>query len=62
VGCFMASGFIYSSNPVTALVIGVLLVLLLQLVVLIVLTAVTAHRSHRLRPHRRLRGLAHPVH
>ena len=61
----MASGFIYSSNPVTALVLGVVLVLLLQLVVLLVLIAITTHRSsHHLRPagHRRFRDLAHPVH
>ena len=61
----MASGFIYSSNPVTALVLGVVLVLLLQLVVVLVLIAMTTHRSHRLRSagHRRFRDhLAHPVH
>jgi hypothetical protein len=60
----MASGYIYATNPVTALVLGVLLVLLLQLVVLLVLVAVTAHRSHCFRPlaHKRFRDLAHPVH
>jgi hypothetical protein len=60
----MASGFIYSTNPVTALVLGVLLVLLVQVVVLVVLIAVTTGRSHCIRPagHRRFRGLTHPVH
>jgi len=59
----MASAYIYQSNPVIALIVGVLLVLLLQLVVLLVLVAVTAHRSHRLSPlaHRRFRDLVHPV-
>ena len=60
----MASGFIYTSNPITALVVGVLLVLSLQLLVLIVLAGLTAHRSHRskLTGDRRFGHFAHPVH
>ncbi|MBV9608788.1 MAG: hypothetical protein JO187_04445 [Acidobacteria bacterium] len=60
----MASGYIYSTNPVTALVVGMLGVLLLQLIVLIVLAAVTARRSHHMRrlANRRFPHLTHPVH